>query len=263
MDLKIKKKYAKVVKEYEAENYDAALKLLHKIKTNERDYYYLEAAISHELKSSIKEYHALKKLLPMLPVSSPADKEVYENLLYRLAFCCSYLGFSEESLELFRHFVNTTKDKTRFYESISPLCFYMNTREDCSPSDLHAVYDTFRNSFNFPPFPEQLYQHDKIRVGFLSGDFCDHVVMKFAGVLLTRLNKKSFAVYCYFTNKKQDDVSKQLQSMVDGWRDIYNLKDEQAAQLIRDDEIDILFDLSGHTSNNRLGILAYRPARVC
>ena len=71
-----------------------------------------------------------------------------------------------------------------------------------------------------------------------------------------------FTVYCYSNVKEPDEVTELFRKVVKNWRDIYDLTDEQAAKLIRDDEIDILFDLDGHTENNRLRVAAYRPATV-
>ena len=260
--MNVKKKYAKVAKEFEAKNYDAALKLLYKMRAHEKDFYFLEAAIFCGLKDFFKEYRALKKLMPFLSRSSPEDKKVYHNYLNRLGVCCSQLGLIDESLKAFLQVINNTRAKDLLYYAIDYVCFNMNTKVDIYASDLRSVYDKFKSSFTFEPFPKQFYNHEKIRVGFLSGDFCNHVVMKWSWALLTKLNKDSFETYCYSNNIKVDEITKQLRASVEGWRDIYALTDEATAKLIREDEIDILFDLSGHTENNRLGVLAYRPATV-
>ena len=262
--MKLKKKYAKVIKEYEAKNYDAALRLLHKMKANDKDYYCVELAIFDKLKNTVKEYRALKKLLPMLSPSSPEDKETYEGCLIKLTACCSHLGLTEEALKFGYYIMNSTKDRNIFYVSISSLCFDMNSRENCTAADFQAVYDEYeRHLSDIPVFPRIIYNHDKIRVGFLSGDFCNHVVMRFSWGLLTKLDKNAFEVYCYSSGQKQDEINSLLRVTIkDNWRDIYDLTDEAAAKLIRDDEIDILFDLSGHTKGNRLAILAYRPASI-
>ena len=71
-----------------------------------------------------------------------------------------------------------------------------------------------------------------------------------------------FKLHCYSNVKAADDVTEHFQSVVDVWRDIRDLTDEAAAEIIRADEIDILFDLDGHTESNRLRVAAYRPASV-
>ena len=260
--MKFKKKYDGVIKELKTKNYETALKLLYKMRAHEKDFYFLEAAIFQEFKNSLKEYRALKKLMPFLPRSSPEDKKVYCTCLYDLGVSCSKLGLIDESLKSYRQVINTTTDKQLFYKSISNACFNMNAKENSSAEDFHAIYDKFRSSFTFEPFPKQFYNHEKIRVGFLSGDFLNHVVMRWSCRLVTELNKNLFETYCYSNGNKNDEITERLRANVEGWRDIYTLTDEATAKLIREDEIDILFDLSGHTEKNRLGVLAYRPATV-
>ena len=86
--------------------------------------------------------------------------------------------------------------------------------------------------------------------------------MFFSYALITNHDKNLFEVYCYSAGNTFDAVTKNIKSAVNVWRDISNLSDEDAAKIIRADEIDILFDLSGHSNGNRLPILAYRPAAV-
>ena len=259
--MKVKKKYSKVIKELEAKNFDKALELLYKMRSNEKDFYYIEAFIFFNTKSFLKEYHSLKKLMPLLPHSSPGDKKTYYDCLNRLGVCCSQLGLIDESLNCFFKTITHTKDNL-FYYAISQLCFNMHTKENAAAEDFHAIYDKFRSSFTVEPFPKPFYNHEKIRVGFLSADFYGHVVMSWSWALLTRLNKNLFETYCYSNSKKDDNVTERLRSNVEGWRDIRGMTDKAAAELIRDDEIDILFDLSGHTNYNRLGVMEYRPATV-
>ncbi|MBD3878141.1 MAG: hypothetical protein SR1Q5_00430 [Quinella sp. 1Q5] len=258
----VKKKYAEVVKEVEAENYEIALKLLYKMRSHEKDFYYIEAGIFHSLKNQLKEYLSLKKLLPLMPRSSPEDKKDYETALQQISVCCSQLGLVDECLKLQRRVINTTKDIATFRDVISYSCFIINAKEDTSVADFQDLYKKYRSSFKFTPFPRKFYEHDKIRVGFLSGDFYNHVVMKWSCRLITELDKNLFETYCYSSNKMKDQITKRLISKIDSWQEIYDLTDEEAAKLIQDDEIDILFDLSGHTGYNRLGVMAYRPATV-
>jgi predicted O-linked N-acetylglucosamine transferase (SPINDLY family) len=69
-------------------------------------------------------------------------------------------------------------------------------------------------------------------------------------------------LHCYYSFSSTDRVSERLRKAAAGWHDISALGDAQAAHLIRKDGIDILVDLAGHTSHNRLGIFARKPAPV-
>ncbi|MBW8370373.1 MAG: tetratricopeptide repeat protein [Thiobacillus sp.] len=102
----------------------------------------------------------------------------------------------------------------------------------------------------------------RLRVGYLSPDFREHSVASFIEPVLRHHDRSRFDVWCYSNLPTPDETTKRLKAAVDGWRDIDKLSDGEAARLIRDDRIDILVDLSGHTANNRLGIFAAKPAPV-
>lgn len=101
-----------------------------------------------------------------------------------------------------------------------------------------------------------------LRVGYLSPDFREHSVASFIEPVLRHHNRSRFEVCCYSSLPMQDETTLRIRETVDVWRDIDKLSDGEAARLIREDRIDILVDLSGHTAGGRLGILAARPAPV-
>ena len=101
-----------------------------------------------------------------------------------------------------------------------------------------------------------------IRVGYVSPDFREHSVASFIEPVLKQHNRGRFEVCCYSNLPMPDETTRRIKESVDVWRDIHKLSDGEAARLIRDDRIDILIDLSGHTANNRLGVFAARPAPV-
>ena len=105
------------------------------------------------------------------------------------------------------------------------------------------------------------YTHKKIRVGYVSADFCFSVVALFTFVLFAAYDKSRFEVYAY-AKGKEDGISRMIAAKADVWRNIRNLSSAEAAAEIRKDEIDILFEPSGHTANNCLEIMAYKPAPV-
>ena len=105
------------------------------------------------------------------------------------------------------------------------------------------------------------YNHEKIRVGYVSADFCHSVVAIFAFVFFAAYDKSRFEVYAY-AKGEEDNISRLFAAKADVWRNIRNLSSAEAAAVIRKDEIDILFEPSGHTANNCLEIMAYKPAPV-
>ena len=102
----------------------------------------------------------------------------------------------------------------------------------------------------------------KIRIGYISPDLRYHVVLRFCWAMFSNYDKDKFEVYCYHNNLHEDGYSEEIKAMTDHWRNISGLGAQQAAEIIYKDKIDILVDLAGHTKNNPLPILAYKPAPV-
>ena len=102
----------------------------------------------------------------------------------------------------------------------------------------------------------------KIRIGYVSPDFCEHPVAFFAGALLCGRDRDRFDVYAYSDVRKADALTEGFRKAVDVWRDISEMQDHEAGELIQHDEIDILVDLCGHTAHNRLEMMAAKPAPI-
>ena len=126
-------------------------------------------------------------------------------------------------------------------------------RAHCGYNDLFAPVECYTH--------KKKRRHKRIRLGYISPDIRHHVVMSFSYALFQNYDKVLFEVFCY-AKCSEDHISRKIAGMVDSWRNINDLDAEAAAQCIYDDEIDILFDLSGHTKDNCLPILAYKPAPV-
>lgn len=101
-----------------------------------------------------------------------------------------------------------------------------------------------------------------IRIGFVSGDLSSHPVGYFLEGLLTGLRGSSFVLIAYPTATRTDQTTDRLRLLFDAWHPVSGLNDEQAAKQIHSDRIDILFDLSGHTADNRLPVFAWKPAPI-
>ena len=102
----------------------------------------------------------------------------------------------------------------------------------------------------------------KIRLGYLSADFRQHVMFSFYYVMLQGYNRERFEVTCYSLGEKADGYTEHLKTLVDGWQDVQGKSLPELAEIIRQDGIDILVDLSGHSSGSALPVFALRPAPV-
>jgi protein O-GlcNAc transferase len=105
----------------------------------------------------------------------------------------------------------------------------------------------------------------RLRVGFVSGDLCAHPVGYFLEGVLTALSSHAPAqlqLFAYSNGGGEDSTSQHIRASCSAWNSVRFLTDEALARRIRDDGIDILIDLSGHTANNRLPMFAWKPAPV-
>ena len=114
-----------------------------------------------------------------------------------------------------------------------------------------------------PLWNGQLYNHDKIRVGYLSADFRKHAVSYLTVELYERHDRAAFEVHGFsLTPNDSSPIQKRVMGAFDYFHDLETVSDEDISALIRKLEIDVLIDLGGHTSAARTGILSRRPAPV-
>ena len=113
------------------------------------------------------------------------------------------------------------------------------------------------------PWPDR--RAGRLRIGYLSGDFWQHPVGWLFGPVLAAHDKAAFEVHC-FDHRRQPDgadpVTQRLRRDAEHWHEVAMLDDATLAARIRDLGIDVLVDLSGHTDQGRLGVLAQRAAPV-
>jgi predicted O-linked N-acetylglucosamine transferase (SPINDLY family) len=117
-----------------------------------------------------------------------------------------------------------------------------------------------RLAFRFSPWDEG---RRKIRLGYLSSDFRDHATALLLVESLEARDAKHFELYAYSYGRDDGkDLRARLRRAFDRFTDICQFSDEEAAQIINNDGIDILIDLKGFTEGSRTSILALRPAPI-
>lgn len=114
-----------------------------------------------------------------------------------------------------------------------------------------------------PLAPEAGYDHKRIRIGYLSTDFCRHAMSFLIAELLELHDRDKFEVYGYCASPEDgSDIRARVIAAMDHHVVIKEMSDEAAARRIRADEIDILIDLNGLTRGARVGVLRWKPAPV-
>lgn len=153
-------------------------------------------------------------------------------------------------------------------EAHSDLIFAMDFDTTATTADLQAERRRFNERHGVPrraarkplrnlPDPER-----RLRVGHVTADFRTNSAAFCFGPVLRLLDRDRFDVVCYSGVTVEDGLTRDFRAMATLWRDTVGLDDAALADLIRGDGIDILVDMSGHSSGNRLSVFAHRPAPV-
>src|SRR5262249_52273954 len=102
----------------------------------------------------------------------------------------------------------------------------------------------------------------RLRVGYVSPDFFGHVIGAFLLRLLEAHDHRNFEIFCYASVLVSDAITDRCRSHADVWRNVLEISDEKVAQIIREDQIDILVDLTMHMAHNRMLVFARKPAPI-
>lgn len=103
---------------------------------------------------------------------------------------------------------------------------------------------------------------ERIRVGYVSADLYRHPVGWLGSGAIIAHDKQRVHVTVYANQTASDELTQEVRAAVDAWVPVLGIDDEALTARIVADQIDVLVDLSGHTSGHRLGVFARRPAPV-
>ena len=173
-------------------------------------------------------------------------------------------GRFEEALECYRESLRRHPRNARAYSNYLLTLNYLEDIDDQALFDAHREWGRrFDRPVSRMTEPASSRNgSNRIRVGFVSSDLRRHSVSHFFEPLLEAYDRDRFEFICYASLPREDEVTERLKQLAAGWRDITKVNDIEAAGMIRDDDVDILIDLNGHTAGNRLGIFVERPAPV-
>jgi protein O-GlcNAc transferase len=192
---------------------------------------------------------------------APSEPAAWRNLIKGLFL----QGKVSEAVEACHRAIELDPDSDTFRIG---LVFAMIYDEHSKPEDLLAISREFgrrmeaRAAVHLRPYRNAPLVNRRLRIGFLSPDLRNHSVMYFAEPLIAGLSRQDFEVFCYLTHPKPDAVTERVRCLSDRFRILSTKEPKQAADQIREDEVDVLIDLAGHTGYSGLPIMAYRPAPV-
>jgi predicted O-linked N-acetylglucosamine transferase (SPINDLY family) len=176
------------------------------------------------------------------------------------------LGRNDEALASYGRSIDLKPD---LVEALSNKIFALDFSPDASLSEQQEARHDWWRRCGEPIARSASQPHDNSRdpdrrlvIGYVSSDFRQHSAASAFGPILRNHDKKRFEITCYTCSHYEDHVTNSFRSIADTWREVSQLSDEELAQQIRSDHIDILVDLSGHSRGNRLKTFARKPAPV-
>jgi predicted O-linked N-acetylglucosamine transferase (SPINDLY family) len=191
----------------------------------------------------------------------PDFAEVYNNLGTALG----EMGLSEEASAVFRQALAFDSNMSAAHSNLLCSFHYL-------PSyGLEVIAEEHRrwNRQHGVPLAQFMVPHGnnrdperRLRIGYVSPDFRQHAVAPMVLPLVASHDRSGFEIFCYGQVERPDAMTERFRQAADHWRDTTVWSDDQMAAAIRQDQIDILVDLAGHTAGNRLLVFARKPAPV-
>jgi predicted O-linked N-acetylglucosamine transferase (SPINDLY family) len=175
------------------------------------------------------------------------------------------MGRTEEAIGCFRRAVAERPDDAALHSNlILSLNFY--PKATTADQQLERATWAGRHASGFTkavgPHENDRDPRRRLRIGYLSSHFRRQAATcAFGGVIVSH-DPREFEVICYSDTAHEDSVTRQLAERADKWRNTMRLGDDELADLIRADRIDILVDLVGHMRGHRLLVFARKPAPI-
>ena len=219
-------------------------------------HYFLGLALreSSQLSAAAEQFSRSIELRPGFP-------EAYVDL----GICAREMGRAEQVVDCFRQAMTLAPGAPLVH---SNLLFATHYLPGLTPAKIAAEHQCWSerhagmpgDSVPAPTGDRRLKR--RLRVGYVSPDFREHSVARFLLPLLENHRSEAFETYAYAAVDRSDVFTERFKQLAGAWRDISKMTDAQAAEQIRQDGIDMLVDLAGHTANNRLPIFARKPAPI-
>lgn len=187
------------------------------------------------------------------------------NIQLNMGNCYLALGEHARAIRMYNMALEIKPD---FIEACNAIIFARDLMPDQTVEGAQKDRSMWNEKFALPLFENRPHENDpsperRLRIGYVSADFREHSAIRSCGSILVHHDRERFEVFAYDTTRRDPDVYTQMvKDNVDHWQRITDLDDQQVADLIRQDGIDILVDLSGHSGGNRLLAFARKPAPI-
>lgn len=209
--------------------------------------------------SKLGRYGDAEVCLTTAIVLNPQFVEAHNNL----GLALREQGKQDAAIASFRAAINLNPQHLTAQRNLLTALLYQS---GISQGELFQAHQAFAATLAEPLFAQQPASHPDtklrktLRVAWLSSDFREHPVARNILPLLLHHRRDMFRHLLYADVATPDSMSQMLADNAALWRPIYGLSDNQVAQQLRADEIDILICLAAHFDNNRPLVAALKPA---
>ena len=174
-------------------------------------------------------------------------------------------GQLDDAMAAYRQAMNLKPDDARYHGNlIVAMLYHPGYDQRAIGEECRRWYERYAE-----PYARSIARHSnspdpdrRVRIGYVSPEFRSHVDGWLMAPLLANHDHRDFEIFCYAGVARPDSLTEELRGHTDVWRNTVGLSDQQVADLVRDDRIDILVDLKLHTGGNRLLVFARKPAPV-
>lgn len=155
-------------------------------------------------------------------------------------------------------------DQAARLAALSDYLMYLHYAENVTDEEMRSAHALYAEMLGkLPLFKHEKRPRQKLRIGYLSPNLTDHIVLNFSIQLFSAYDRTHFEVFLYDAGGQNSDVTAWVAEMADRYTDLSKDTPAEAAARIHADSVDILFDLAGHSAGGKtLQIAAYKPAPV-
>jgi predicted O-linked N-acetylglucosamine transferase (SPINDLY family) len=231
---------------------DAALKLRPRLSKE----HFMRGLILRDLRRTDEGVEAIRTALNLEPNNVGALTALGYSLLER--------GDIDEAMDALKRSIELNPDP----QTHSNVLMTINYHPGYSQADLLKAHKSWADLHELPhvknwkPHDNDRSPDRRLRIGYVSPDFRGHSVSYFLEPILQNYDRDQFELYAYAHMSTTDMHTWRLRAQIEQWREISARPPDEVAAQIREDRIDILIELAGHTGNNALAVFARKPAPV-
>ena len=174
-------------------------------------------------------------------------------------------GRIEEGIEVWRRSLSINPNQRDVRSNVA---YTLSMVDGVTRADLwreHRDWAEHHVSQTLPDTPQRRVRasaNERIRIGYISPDFRLHSVCYFFIPLIQNHDRNRFEVFCYSDVGNPDGTTAEIRRLSDHWRDVRGEKAAEVYKQVREDRIDVLIDLAGHTMANRMELFGLKPAPI-